>query len=339
MTWCKKLIPGTLRSHAGRAATVRGRVASAVLATVVAAGALAGPAAAATGASPTDASPNYSFSTLNDSRDPTFNQLLGINNSGVIAGYFGSGQTGHPNKGYLLPAPYGQQSYRNENFPGSKQTQVTGLDNAGVTVGFWADKKGDNFGFYAVNGHHFRTVDFPTTNNAKPRVDQLLGVNDQGVAVGFYTDSKGNNHGYTYSIRHNAFRRVRIPGASSVTAAAINNLGDVAGFDVNSGGTTEAFLQRSDGHLVRLSYPGATMTQALGVNDGDEVVGAYTLGSGNGATTHGFIWSPGFGFENVDDPNEIGSTTVNGVNDRGQLVGFYTDSAGNTDGMLATPRS
>jgi hypothetical protein len=40
----------------------------------------------------------------------------------------------------------------------------------------------------------------------------------------------------------------------------------------------------------------------------------------------------------VDDPHGVGTTTINGVNDRGVLVGFYTDSAGNTDGMIATPR-
>ncbi len=49
------------------------------------------------------------------------------------------------------------------------------------------------------------------------------------------------------------------------------------------------------------------------------------------------MWGPGFGFETINDPNGIGATTLNGVNDRGELVGFYTDSAGNTDGLLATP--
>jgi hypothetical protein len=33
----------------------------------------------------------------------------------------------------------------------------------------------------------------------------------------------------------------------------------------------------------------------------------------------------------------VGATTLNGINDHGLLVGFYTDSAGNTDGFLATP--
>ena len=76
---------------------------------------------------------------------------------------------------------------------------------------------------------------------------------------------------------------------------------------------------------------------ALGVNDRDEVVGTYTIGSGGTATMHGFTWKPGQGFSTVDDPQGIGTTTINGVNDAGNLVGFYVDGAGNTDGLLATP--
>lgn len=72
-----------------------------------------------------------------DQADPTFKQLLGINNDGVIAGYFGSGMPAgtHPNKGYTLDLPYGQGNYVNENFPGSRQTQVTGINDKGTTVG------------------------------------------------------------------------------------------------------------------------------------------------------------------------------------------------------------
>src|ERR1700747_2850030 len=98
--------------------------------------------------------------------DPTFNQLLGINDEGVIAGYFGSGAAGHPNKGYVLLPPYGQGNYVNQNLQNSVQTQVTGLNNRGVTVGFFSDtNKGvgmdANTGWVRVNGH-FRLVNFPT---------------------------------------------------------------------------------------------------------------------------------------------------------------------------------
>jgi CHRD domain len=282
----------------------------------------------------------YSFQTLDDNSDLTFNQLLGINSGGVIAGYFGSGAQGHPNMGYLL----GQGSYRNENFPGSAQTQVTGLNDNGVTVGFWsgmnnASMSNDNSGFYAINGSDYHSVNFPADSPASPPVDQLLGVNDHDVAVGFYTDAKGNNHGYEYSISGNSFSRVLDPSdtGASLTAAAINNHGDVAGFYADAAGRTDGFLKAAGGQFTSLAYPGASATSAFGVNDDDEVVGTYTDGTGNSATTHGFTWTPGGGFAIVDDPHGIGATTINGVNDRGDLVGFYTDAKGNTDGFEGTP--
>jgi hypothetical protein len=315
--------------------------------TVAASGAIAMTAALTLGGPAQASTTGYHFSTLDNQRDVTFNQLLGINNEGVIAGYFGSGAQGHPNKGYLLFWPYGQGNYSNENFPGSTQTQVTGLNDKGVTVGFWstqnnANMTNNNFGFYSVGGRYYN-VNFPTGDNASPQVDQLLGVNDHDVAVGFYTNAQGNNRGYEYNIRTHQFTRVLVPGAPageagpSLTATAINNYGDVAGFYAESSSLTDAFLMLHDGQFITLAVPGASMTQAFGVNDHDEVVGAYTVGTGSNAVTHGFTWRPGYGFRTVDDPHGIGTTTINGVNDAGDLVGFYTDSAGNTDGMLALP--
>ena len=42
---------------------------------------------------------SFTFQDIINTNDPTFNQELGINNQGVIAGYFGTGTAGHPNKG------------------------------------------------------------------------------------------------------------------------------------------------------------------------------------------------------------------------------------------------
>jgi hypothetical protein len=286
---------------------------------------------------------HWSFSTLNNENDPTFNQLLGINNRSEIAGYFGSGAKGHPNKGYLLVLSRQGSEYQNENVPGAVQTQVTGLNDRGITVGFFSTQNrasmvNDNFGCYAVNGM-FRRVNFPTHALGKPPVEQLLGVNDRDIAVGFYTNKHGNNRGYEYNIATRQFRRVLVPGAAagpmgpSLTATAINNRGDVAGFYTASGGMTDGFL-KSAHHFTTLAVPGASMTQAFGVNDRGEVVGAYATGSGSSAKTFGFTWYRRTGFRTVSDPKGVGSTTINGVNDAGDLVGFYTDAAGNTDGML-----
>jgi hypothetical protein len=324
--------------------TVRRIAATAVASGIVAAGAvgLAGAASASPLSPASPASPanstSYSFQTLNNASDPTFNQLLGINDFGVIAGYFGSGAQGHPNKGYQLEPNHIR--YLNENFPGSVQTQVTGLNNTGVTVGFWssmnnANMVNDNHGFVDVGGR-FRTADFPTGSPAAPPVDQLLGVNDSDVAVGFYTDANGNNHGYEYNVRSGRFSTVTYQDAS-LTAAAINDRGDVAGFYA-VGGTTDAFIKFGNRTFISLAVPGASSTMALGVNNSDEVVGTYTVGSGSSAVMHGFTWTPQHGFSTVDDPHGLGTTTINGVNDFGQLVGFYVDANGNTDGFLAAPQ-
>src|SRR5215475_8468381 len=102
----------------------------------------------------------YQVLTLNDRKDLTFNQLLGINNNGFIAGYFGSGEAGHPNKGYVLRPPFARVDFGNENFPGSVQTQVTGLNDNGVTVGFFSTMNAanadnnDNIAFWRSGGRY-----------------------------------------------------------------------------------------------------------------------------------------------------------------------------------------
>jgi hypothetical protein len=280
----------------------------------------------------------YHFKTIDNSSDLTFNQLLGINNHGKISGYYGSGAQGHKNKGYQLLSPYHQSDFRVENFPGSAQTQVTGLNDTGYTVGFFSrtndanPANNANFGFWA-HGGHFHKVDFPTSNPASPPVDQLLGINDHGVAVGFYVDGSSTSHGYEYNVTTHKFSKINVPGATSVTATAINNKRSVAGIFTDSHNSTNAFLLTRNGTLTVISVPGADMTQAFGVNDHDEVVGVYTIGS----NTYGFTWKPGDHIVTVNDPHGVGTTLLNGVNNTGDLVGFYTDSHNRVDGMLAKP--
>jgi hypothetical protein len=283
----------------------------------------------------------YTFRTLDNHKDVTFNQLLGINKAGLISGYFGSGATGHPNKGYLLQPGYSQSDYINENFPHSAQTQVTGLNDIGNTVGFWANSAGANFGFYTA-GTHFYNVNFPKVPNSKPQMDQLLGINDHGIAVGFYQNSVGNNRGYEYNIHTHKFTRVLIPGAKgglsgpSLTAAAINNSGEVAGFYVTATNETVAFVKTAN-TFTTLIFPHASFTQALGINDHGLVVGDYTVGTSSSAPMHGFTWQAGHGFREINDPLGVNTTTINGVNDQGDLVGFYVGRGGHTNGFLARP--
>ena len=285
----------------------------------------------------------YVFHDIVNPGDVTFNQELGINNSGEIAGYFGSGAAGHPNQGYTTTPPY--TSFTPENFPGSVQTQVTGINNLGTTVGFWSNTNlgvglDSNFGFTDVGGT-FTNVINPNTATTPPTFNQLLGVNDSNVAVGFYTDANGVTHGYTYTIGAvSPFSpNINDPNAGTgtgqgTTAAAINNAGNIAGFYVDATGKFNGFLDIG-GTFTTIDPIGATSTMLLGLNNEGFAVGTYVDSSN---VMHGLLYDIATNtFQNIDDPFGIGTTTINGINDKNQLVGFYVNGNDDTIGLIADP--
>jgi hypothetical protein len=271
------------------------------------------------------------FQTVDDRADPTFNQMLGINDGGRMVGYFGSGaDAAHPNKGFQAWLTNRGPRFINENFPHSAQTQVVGINDAGTSVGFFVDAKGNNFGFVDRDGH-FRAVSNPETP-ANMRFNQLLGINNHDIAVGFFNDKAGNSHGYLFWTRTGQFRMVRLPvKAESVVVTGINDRGDLSGFyTVNK--VTHGFVFLA-GHFLTLDLGNHMNTQALGINNADLVVGSFVDAAGK---THGYVWRPG-GFRQIDHPWAAGAegTVINGLNNRNQIVGFYMDKAGKTHGFVA----
>ncbi len=285
------------------------------------------------------AATTYTFRTINNNTDPNFNQLLGINTAGTIAGYFGDSVV-VPNNGYTVTPPYGQGNFVAENVSGATQTQVTGINNTGTTVGFSVDAAGNNTGF-TFNGTSFTTgIKDPNTPAAVPSTNQLLGVNDSNLSVGFYVDSAGNAHGYTYNIATAAFTAVNPPGATASTATGINNAGDISGFLTNAAGTMEGYYYNGTTFKDFL-VPGSSGTAFFGLNNKGWAVGFYVDASG---LTNGLVYNVLNGsWSTVNDPHAsataafgVNGTTINGINDLGQLVGFYSDGT-HVNGLLATP--
>lgn len=286
----------------------------------------------ATGTQSIEHATSYTFMTIDNMKDPTFNQLLGINKAGKISGYFGSGMPGHPNKGYTVVAPFKQGNFKRENYPGSKQTQVTAINNKNDTAGFWVDATGVNRGFIRWNSV-FTSYTAPGIGSGT--VTQILGLNDSGSAVGFYTTGTNVNFGFLLNQGSGGFTAVTPPGATNVTASAINNNGDITGF-YTQGTKTIGFLKKGNSYSA-FHFPKVMTTMPFGINDNDDIVGQYMDRKG---ATHGFLLvSPLHSamWTSIDDPNGIGATTINGLNDAMEMVGFYTDTAGNTHGMLITP--
>ena len=291
---------------------------------------------ASTAALPVQSAPSlYSFREVANPMDAMFTQLLGVNNNGVIAGYYGDGTT-VANHGFTLITP---NHFFNENVPNAVQTQVIGINNAGKTGGFFVDQNQVTHGFVKDHKGPFVTLDAPGT-----AFNQILGVNDVGESAGYSsTDPAGETlqqafihsaaNGFTYV-------QLNVSGIGNSQATGINDAHIVCGFYEDAGGNTVGFLwdKKNNWHKT-LNFPGANFTQALGLNNAGQVVGVYS--TDGGATTHGFVYSKQSQYISIDEPNSmnLSATLVNGINDRGQLVGFYMDAANDTVGFVATPKT
>jgi uncharacterized protein (TIGR03437 family) len=255
----------------------------------------------------------------------TFTQLLGITNSGVIAGYYDE----NANKGFTLTLP---STFTAENYPDSAQTQVIAINSASDTAGFYVDAKDVTHGFTRIKGT-FATVDAPST-----AFNQILGMNNAGELAGYSSTDAGGQTLQKAFVRqtNGTFKYLAVPaGTTNSQATAINDAHTVVGFYVDADDNNHGFVMQSGGSLVTLDYPNSSFTQALGINNSGQIVGQY-MDAAQGM--HGFIYTNGV-FQTIDEPMGMaGTTLVNGINDQAQIVGFYQDADGNTIGFVGTPQ-
>jgi hypothetical protein len=128
----------------------------------------------------------YTFQTVIDPADSNFTQLPGVNNSGVIAGYFGDGA-----------AVFNNGVFTVLNFPGSNFTQALGLNNNGLIVGSYVDNMNNMHGFlYNTVTGTYQSIDDPhgageTTIN---------GINDLDELVGFYATGTVTQNGIAVTV-------------------------------------------------------------------------------------------------------------------------------------------
>lgn len=119
-------------------------------------------------------------------------------------------------------------------------------------------------------------------------------------------------------------------GGSSLTATALNNLGQVVGYGTTATGATHGFLTGSNGiGLTELGTLGGTSSYAADINDAGQVVGRAERADG---LVRAFSTGPG-GAGMTDLGTLSGGTTsqATGINHAGQIVGSSETStnAGN----------
>lgn len=253
---------------------------------------------------------------------PAFSEFLAINDRGYIAVDAGDGKA---TSGYIARPPYRDADFKREQAPGAFATTVTGLNNHGVAVGFYASRRGDVTAFSERNG--------TWTHYAKGSDNtEYLGVNDGGVAVGFYCDRNGLNHGFVRDLKTGKLTIIQ-HGAASVTASAIDDRGDVVGYVETAHGSVKGFLWKA-GTFREFSYPRALETKPLGISPHGQIVGTYVGAAGK---AHAFLlrdvttvprWRV------FEEPNAAGVTALSGIDTRGDLVGYYRDKEARTRGLF-----
>ena len=186
-----------------------------------------------------------------------------------------------------------------------------------------------------VLNFRFITVDIP--NSSTTGVTSVVGINNWRQMVGYYGPSSTNTKAYFLPFPGGKYVDITVPfqatGAASFTEAyKINNLGAVVGFYTDTSGIVHGwFLDHVGGNekfVAPIDPPGSGFTRAFGINDFNNIVGAWQASASGGD-------EPGFFLPNPHSNNfvtpiyfppgplAVTATIPLGINDRGEIVGEY----------------
>jgi probable HAF family extracellular repeat protein len=222
-------------------------------------------------------------------------------------------------------------TFSKASVPGAMSTSPGGINNAGMTVGFYIDSSGAPHG-YVLNGKRVTKIDHPNGTNSTVSNIQYNGT----AVVGAYTNSAGASVGFLAQIRKAPWHFTDIIGPSgSVSAAAnaINDSGAIVGNYTDSAGVTHGFLLKG-GKYTTLTVPGGLGTVATGVNNKGTIVAYYFV---NSTGTLGSVMTTNNGktFKKINVPGAgaLGSGPLD-INNENDVCYEYFDSAGLFHGAL-----
>ena len=118
-----------------------------------------------------------------DDFTPPFTEVLGINNSGHMVGFFVEAIT-------LVGLVQREEQFQTLIVPGQVETVINSLNQQGDQVGTYNDINLLQHGFVS-KAELFGTVDFPSGGITFP-----LAINAAGKIVGQYMDDAGNFHSF-----------------------------------------------------------------------------------------------------------------------------------------------
>ena len=255
----------------------------------------------------------YTFTTI-DVPGAGFTTVQGINTAGDMVGYYG--KNSDSGNGFLLR----NGIFTLFDYPGAASTRATGINDSGLMIGHTVGTLEQCFTY---DGETFKG--FHDGNNS---ATVCYGINNSMFVVG---GAGSINSTRGFELRGHRFQNVSPPGIFTyIYDTGINNLGVVVGF--TSATHIDAFAF-SHGIFTNINFPGATGTEAHGVNDAGTVVGWYS----SGASVFGFTLSDGL-YSSLSYPGAV-YTAPQGINSVGQIVGSYSTDSITWHGFVASPNA
>ena len=273
---------------------------------------------------------------INDMASGKF--ISGPNSFGEVVGnYYNSGETLAYGHGFSATQTGSDWSYDTIDCPsGTDGTDIQGINNAGKVVGFYEiDDENEDYPTQA-----FWSLCTPIRNRGTFETEGH-GINDASWIVGGY-DLHGEHFGFIDYLPNPAQSIEFLSGPNHVSG--INGLGQMVGYylDTNQVATPVGFFYDGIAVLSTFSYPNATSTMPLGINNDGQIVGTWAIVTQQNVleAAGGFICLPADCVAQNFTPINFPSapfTSATGINDFGQIVGYYTDADGADHGFIAVP--
>jgi uncharacterized membrane protein len=186
---------------------------------------------------------------------------------------------------------------------------ASGINDRGLIVGGCNDQnQNSDFRGFLYDGRRFSEILVHQKRNAAS--DATMGVSPLARSV------------YQSTAFQNQIRGQKRSAKLTANLQDINNSGHMTGidFDNDRDPRLQGFLRKDgNGNTITLVVPKSTLTEAVGLNDADDVVGDYRDRNG---VFHGFFYRQGT-YRSFDFPSG-GDTGASGINNLGQIVGCYS---------------
>jgi len=235
---------------------------------------------------------------------------------------------------------YSTPKFSSYNYPGAIATFARGINDiwgngiingpneVGQIVGSYSDSSGVGHGFLFEALAQFSTIDYPGQLGGG-----ASGINNSGQIVGTWIDSNHCSHGYLYTggsyISYDNPNAICAQGGTGFTG--INDAGQISGIYYTNTGWQSFLYYKGKYYLV--NYPGATYTNAGGINGDGMITGTASPGGGFVESPIPPSWTGAF--SSFFDAAGV-QTFGQGINNNGDVAGYYEVQYLDDFGLLYT---